>query len=129
MGCLFQFQHAEGISCKSQIQHVSEELSIAVLKNNKTSLNPDFNPPWSVKTHFSKERTECHGENQQTDLFVWVVKHRNECRNAFQAPHVRLDLGRNDKKSTVVHKHRSECHEKSRAVTEDCADPTASMIH
>lgn len=32
------------------------------------------------------------GGKQQTDLFVWVVEHRDEGRDAFQAPHVGLDL-------------------------------------
>lgn len=39
--------------------------------------------------------------HQQTDLFVWVVEHRDERRNAFQAPHVRLDLGGTDKETGV----------------------------
>lgn len=104
---LISISHVDGVSCESQICRVSEELSIAVPKNSKTS------PPGSVQTHFSKEWTEYPGKNQQTDLFVWVVKHRNECRDAFQAPHVGLDLENKDK-GTAVHKpnpeYRTEHH-------------------
>ena len=37
-------------------------------------------------------------KNQLTNLFVWVVKHRDECRDASHETHIGLDLENNDKK-------------------------------
>lgn len=85
------------------LKFTSSQANELCLYDIRNTLHPlIFTPPSSIKTHFSKELTESHGENQQTDLFVWVVKHRDQRWDAFQTTHIRLDLVSKDKKYNDV---------------------------
>lgn len=110
---LISISHADGISCESQIRRVSEELSIAIVKNSKTSLDPDLFPTWLSKNTI-QQRMNMEKISKLTSLFGL-----SSIETSAGMPFRRRtsDLTWKTKKSTVVHKQNPECHKKSRAET------------
>lgn len=76
--------------------------------------------PECFNQNLREEWAESHRESQQTNLSVRIVQHGNQRWDAFQATHIRLDLGSKMKRNRYYKNNFSRASDKENNSVEHC---------